>query len=155
MIDRQGENRVTTPTLKFALLGTLLLALIATAHPQAKAKKEEKPLGAETAAKSGKHLYGKYCASCHGIEGKGDGPVATALAPPPPDLTSLTRRHNGKYPAGYVGALLKFGRSFAAHGAEDMPVWAVRFQELDPVHDPTGQQHIDDVVAYVASLQAK
>lgn len=146
---------MSTSTLKFALVGAALLAVIGTAHPQAKAKKEEKPLRTEIAAKSGKQLYGKFCVSCHGIEGKGDGPAATALTPPPPDLTTLARRHNGKYPAGYVGALLKFGRSFAAHGAEDMPVWAVRFQELDPVHDPTGQQHIGDVVAYVASLQVK
>jgi hypothetical protein len=44
---------------------------------------------------------------------------------PPPDLTALFSRHKGKYPAGYVGAVLKFGRSMAAHGSEDMPVWAL------------------------------
>ena len=74
---------------------------------------------------------------------------------PPPDLTTLTKLHDGKYPEGYVGAVLKFGRNFASHGTEDMPVWGSRFRTLDPVHDPTGQQHVNDVVAYIGSLQVK
>jgi hypothetical protein len=74
---------------------------------------------------------------------------------PPADLTTLARRHDGKYPAGYVGAILMFGRDFAAHGADDMPVWGSRFKDLDPTHDPVGQHHVDDVVAYIATLQQK
>jgi hypothetical protein len=72
-----------------------------------------------------------------------------------PNLTTLTRRHEEKYPAGYVGVLVKFGRNPASRESEDLPVWGLRFKELDPVRDPTGQQHIDDVVAYIASIQAK
>ena len=104
---------------------------------------------------SGKETFLKYCASCHGEDGKGNGPAAIALKPPPSDLTTLSKRHEGKYPAGYVSALVKFGRNLAAHGSLDMPVWGSRFKELDPVRDPTGQQHVDDVVAYIRSLQAK
>ena len=74
---------------------------------------------------------------------------------PPPDLTTLTKLHDGKYPEGYVGAVLKFGRNFASHRTEDVPVWGSRFRTLDPVHDPTGQQHVNDVVAYIGSLQVK
>jgi mono/diheme cytochrome c family protein len=102
---------------------------------------------------SGKETFVKYCASCHGEDGKGNVPAAIALKPPPSDLTTLSRHRKGKYPSGYVSAVLKFGRSFAAHGAEDMPVWGSRFKGLDPIHDPTGQQHVDDVVAYIESLQ--
>jgi hypothetical protein len=51
--------------------------------------------------------------------------------------------------------VLTFGKSFASHGSEDMPIWGSRFKMLDPVRDPTGQQHIDDVVAYLRSLQEK
>jgi len=32
---------------------------------------------------AGAQLYATYCASCHGPDGKGDGPVAAALKPPP------------------------------------------------------------------------
>jgi len=104
---------------------------------------------------SGKETFLKYCASCHGADAKGNGPAAIALKPPPSDLTALTKRYDGKFPTGYVGALVKFGRSLAAHGSEDMPVWGSRFKTLDPVHDPTGQQHVDDLVAYIESLQVK
>jgi hypothetical protein len=73
---------------------------------------------------------------------------------PPPDLTTLTKRYEGDFPTGYIGALLKFGRNHAAHGSEEMPFWGTRFQSLNPGNEATGQQHIDDVVAYIRSLQA-
>jgi mono/diheme cytochrome c family protein len=102
---------------------------------------------------SGETTFIQYCASCHGKTGKGDGPAASAMKTPPPDLTTLTRRNEGKFPAGYVSALLKFGRNFASHGSTEMPVWGTRFRSLDPANDSTGQKHIDDVVAYINSLQ--
>jgi mono/diheme cytochrome c family protein len=118
-------------------------------------KTEQEPVARQAGVASGKETFLKYCASCHGTDGKGNGPAAIAMKTPPSDLTTLTRRHEDKYPAGYVGAVLKFGRSLASHGSEDMPVWGSRFKEFDPVRDPTGQQHVDDVVAYLESLQAK
>jgi hypothetical protein len=68
-------------------------------------------------------------------------------------LTTLAERNEGEYPSGRVSAVLTFGRSFASHGSEDMPIWGTRFKTLDPAHDATGQQHVDDVVAYIGSLQ--
>ena len=35
----------------------------------------------------GKKTYSKYCAPCHGDEGKGDGPLARSLLPKPRDFT--------------------------------------------------------------------
>lgn len=121
----------------------------------AQGKNPQKHAARQPNTLSGKETFLRYCASCHGADAKGNGPAAIALKPPPPDLTTLTKRYDGKFPSGYVGALVKFGRSLAAHGSEDMPVWGSRFKTLDPVHDPTGQQHIDNLVAYIESLQAK
>ena len=84
-----------------------------------------------------------------------DGPAAFVLRTAPSDLTTLSKRHEDKFPAGYVSSVLIFGQSFASHGSEDMPIWGSRFKTLDPVHDPTGQQHIDDIVAYIRSIQVK
>jgi mono/diheme cytochrome c family protein len=139
--------------LRLILLSVALVTAISIARPQQ--KREQKPVAKQASVASGKETFLRYCASCHGENGTGNGPAADALKPPPSDLTTLSKRHEGKFPAGYVGAVLKFGRSLASHGAEDMPVWGSRFKELDPVRDPTGQQHIDEVVVYVASLQAK
>lgn len=132
------------------------IAVLLALHPcfaRQKTKQETKTRKADLA--SGNETFLRYCASCHGKTAKGDGPAAFAMKTPPPDLTTLAKRHEEKYPAGYVSAILIFGRSFAAHGAEDMPVWGSRFKNLDPVHDPTGQQHIDDLVAYIQFLQVK
>jgi mono/diheme cytochrome c family protein len=140
----------------FRLKGILFVIALVTGPGIARAQKsEQKPAERQPSTASGKETFLKYCASCHGEDAKGNGPAAIALKPPPADLTTLSKRYNGKFPAGHVSALLKFGRNLAAHGSLDMPVWGSRFKTLDPVRDPTGQQHIDDVVAYIRSLQAK
>jgi mono/diheme cytochrome c family protein len=135
------------------LLGALLATASVVSGPQSKT--ERKPSPKPPSAAAGQETFLKYCASCHGKTAKGDGPAAFVLKTPPPDLTTLSKRHEDKFPAGYVSAVLTFGERFASHGAVDMPIWGSRFKTLDPVHDPTGQQHIDEVVAYIRSLQVK
>lgn len=49
---------------------------------------EERGAGDLTYAESqGKTLFARYCATCHGDQGAGDGQNASNLMPPPPDLT--------------------------------------------------------------------
>jgi len=122
---------------------------------QGQQKNQSKPAPRPANVASGKETFSQYCASCHGKTGKGDGPAAFVLRTPPPDLTTLAKRNDGKFPAGSVSVVVTFGKSFASHGSEDMPIWGPRFKKLDPVRDPTGQQHIDDLVAYIQSLQEK
>jgi mono/diheme cytochrome c family protein len=139
--------------LKVMLLCTPLAAVLGISR--ASQKTDPRRLGRQANTLSGKDTFLKYCASCHGEGAKGNGPAAIALKPPPSDLTTLGRRSDGKFPSGYVGALLKVGRNLAAHGSDDMPVWGSRLRDLDPIKDPTGQQHVDDVVAYIEWLQVK
>ena len=74
---------------------------------------------------------------------------------PPSDLTVLSKKHDGKFPADNVASTLKFGHGVTAHGSSDMPVWGPLFQSLDKYHDAIVQQRIANVVKYVESLQAK
>jgi mono/diheme cytochrome c family protein len=134
-------------------LGIAFAVVLTPCVGRQKTKPQSKQRKADLA--SGSEAFLQYCASCHGKTAKGDGPAAFVMKTPPPDLTTLAKHHEGKYPAGYVSAVLKFGRSFASHGSEEMPVWGSRFKNLDPAHDPTGQQHIDDLIAYIQSLQVK
>lgn len=150
---KHGGTKRSMSQLKLILLGMALVTTSGTLRAQP--KREQKPAARKPSAASGKETFTKYCASCHGEDGKGNGPAASALKPPPTDLTTLSKNNGGKYPAGYVSALLKFGRNLAAHGSQDMPVWGPRFKAIDPVRDPSGQQHVDDVVAYIESLQTK
>jgi mono/diheme cytochrome c family protein len=135
------------------LLSASLVTVLGVSGPQN--KNERKTASKPPSLAVGQETFLKYCASCHGKTAKGDGPAAFVLRTAPPDLTTLSKRHEDKFPAGYVSVVLSFGKGFASHGAVDMPIWGSRFKTLDPVHDPTGQQHIDDVVAYIRSLQVK
>lgn len=71
---------------------------------------------------SGKDMFKAYCASCHGEDAKGHGPVAPALKVPPPDLTLLAKRNNGKFSADYVNTVVVHGVNTPAHGSTDMPI---------------------------------
>ena len=139
--------------LRVILLATAFVTTLGISHVLGKSGQKAVPRQPSVA--SGKELFLKYCVSCHGENGNGKTAAAIALKPPPADLTTLAKRHKGKYPSGYVTVLLKLGRSRTAPGSTDMPVFGPKFKQLDPVNDPTGQKHIDDVVAYIETLQAK
>lgn len=109
----------------------------------------------QTSAASGKEMYTQYCAACHGADAKGTGPAVAALKTPPPDLTTLAKRNDGKYPSDHVAYILKSGTSVAAHGSSDMPTWGPLFRSLDSAHDAVVQQRINNLNDYLASLQAK
>lgn len=78
----------------------------------------------------GKLEYDSSCASCHGLSGKGDGPVARHMAKAPTDLTTLTRRYGGAFPTQYVWEIID-GRTttdIGPHGSREMPVWGAEYR---------------------------
>jgi mono/diheme cytochrome c family protein len=158
ILDKRTNTTYQAPLLKGTiLLGTLV---VATSLCLAQQKTEQKPVVKQTAiqqtsAASGKEMYTQYCAPCHGTDGKGTGPAASAMKAPPTDLTQLAKKHDGKYPADHVAAVLRFGSGPGAHGSADMPVWGPLFKSLDKFHDTTVQQRVSNLVAYIETLQAK
>lgn len=102
---------------------------------------------------SGEQMYKQYCATCHGAEGKGGGPMAALLLKAPPDLTTLSRRHLGKFPYDYVKSVLEFGPGVTSHGSLDMPTWGPIFRYYDKQNERVVQQRIKNLCDYLASLQ--
>jgi hypothetical protein len=49
--------------------------------------------GNPKALEEGLGIYRTHCAKCHGGAGRGDGPAAKSLTPPPPDLTARVSIH--------------------------------------------------------------
>ena len=140
----------------------ILLAslLVATSLCLAQEKTNQQPVVKktpikQTSAASGKEMYSQYCAPCHGRDGKGAGPAASSMKTMPTDLTQLARKHEGKYPADSVAAVLKFGSGPASHGSVDMPVWGPLFKSLDKYHESVVQQRLSNLVTYIEALQAK
>ena len=103
----------------------------------------------------GGDLFRFYCASCHGPEGKGNGPVASALNRRPADLTTIARRAGGRFPTDRVERYVTGDREpTPAHGSADMPVWGPIFQALDS-HDTLNRMRIANIVTFIESIQAK
>jgi mono/diheme cytochrome c family protein len=138
----------------FILVLILLIAVCAIAQTATKPQVQVVP-APYTPADSGKAMYDAYCASCHGIDGKGNGPAAAAMKSAVPDLTMLAKSHGGTYPAFSVAETLRLTRSLAAHGSTDMPVWGPIFSHLSQQSDAVIQQRIHNIVIYIESLQRK
>ena len=104
----------------------------------------------------GRDLFSFYCASCHGRDGKGGGPVVAALKTPPPDLTSITQRNGGTFPRTRVESMVMGDgdRVMPAHGSKDMPVWGPIFRGLD-ARDAMNKVRISNIVGYIQSVQSR
>ena len=70
----------------------------------------------------GKREFDSNCASCHGVSGKGGGPIAELLKRGPTDLTTMQKRNGGIFPMARVYETIE-GVGVAEHGTRDMPVW--------------------------------
>jgi mono/diheme cytochrome c family protein len=72
---------------------------------------------------SGQQIFQDHCATCHGTDGMGNGPMAQELKTPPADLTKISVRAGGTFPAARVVEIMRYGGNVAGHGSQDMPVW--------------------------------
>jgi mono/diheme cytochrome c family protein len=104
---------------------------------------------------SGEELFQRFCASCHGESGRGDGPVARGLAVAVPDLTAISRRYDG-FPAARIRETIDGRGLVNAHGARTMPVWGYEFwveSGADIVAEREMRELVDKLVEHVRSLQ--
>ena len=135
-------------TILFSALALVFFAAGQPIPPQADNVQTQMPAPA-----AGKQTYREYCASCHGEDGRGMGPAASALKTPPSDLTTLAKRHAGKFPEDYVAEILRIGKPIQAHGSSDMPVWGPIFNARDNFNEFAVRQRIKNLCAYLATLQ--
>lgn len=104
---------------------------------------------------SGQQMYASYCAPCHGINGKGDGPVGAALKASPTDLTLLSRNNQGKFPSEHVMSVLQLGTEIPSHGTSEMPVWGPVLGKMDPTVPLGRPLRISNLTNYLKTIQAK
>jgi mono/diheme cytochrome c family protein len=135
------------------LAGIFALTLFAAFAQQTQTKLEV--TGAhDTSLTRGVDLFQRYCAVCHGKDGKGAGPAAAALKTPPSDLTGLAKRHDGKFPVGAVRQQLGGGSSTPAHGSAEMPIWGPVFRAMNP-NESLAKLRVDNLLRYLESIQVK
>jgi mono/diheme cytochrome c family protein len=78
----------------------------------------------------GKSEFQSSCASCHGADAKGKGPVSDQLKVPPRDLTMLAKNNNGVFPTDAVYETIDGLKTIPAHGTREMPIWGERFNPI-------------------------
>lgn len=98
----------------------------------------------------GKKLFTQYCASCHGVDGKGQGAVAIALKGGPPDLTML-QPPGEKFPFYAVQTKIDGEKAVTAHGNSRMPVWGAVLRRTRG--ELQKESEIYSLVRYIESVQ--
>jgi mono/diheme cytochrome c family protein len=103
--------------------------------------------------------YMRYCASCHGKDGTGNGPVARHMKPPPINLTLLSKNNGGQFPYDHVLSVIELRADVPAHGFQDQPVWGDGLSILDQI-GPMGagsenRGKIEALTQYIKSIQQK
>ena len=109
-------NRIQLPPVPTLLVGALAVFWI----------------GANSAAAGEFEVEGdyvRYCASCHGVDGAGDGPATPALKAPPPDLRTIAARRSGVFPHAAIIRMIDGRDPVIGHGSREMPVWGTRLTE--------------------------
>jgi len=143
--------------MKFISLAAILATVVALAVAQQTLTPptiKHVPI-TNASSNSGNEMFNSYCAVCHGKDGKGNGPAASALKTPPSDLTQLAKKNGGEYPGAHVAAVLQGQASLPAHGSQDMPVWGPLFSSISQGHEAQVHQRISNLVSYIETLQAK
>ena len=137
--------------LQAAVLLAGLFAAASTAPDDKAKQKTDQPIHLIHSL-NGPDLYRGYCASCHGTEGKGDGPVAPALNSKMPDLTTIAQRNGGIFPASRVNQIISGDQIILAHGTREMPVWGPIFHQVQEDRD-YGEVRLQNLTNYLKSLQ--
>lgn len=112
----------------------------------------------EAARSRGALLFQIHCATCHGLQGRGDGPLADDLKVEPADLTTLTELDDAgdpAFPTQRLEDIIDGRENPRGHGSREMPIWGLSFQELGRAADQEEpvRRKIDDLLEYLRTIQ--
>jgi mono/diheme cytochrome c family protein len=105
---------------------------------------------------SGEKLYAVYCASCHGLDGYGAGPVEPFIAAHAPNLTQIAVRNGGKFPREQVFRTIDGQFESPRSNTRHMPIWGYDLFTGEGDDETAHQQVLDlehRIVKYVESIQ--
>lgn len=133
--------------IEFGLLlsaATLIAAIACTAKTESPAPRVNGGTGSAVASTTasapggrGREIYKANCVACHGERGKGDGPGAGVLKPPPRDHTD--RAYMSTLSDKEIGDIIKMGG-------------AIKGKPLMPSHPQIAGDDLTALVGYVRSL---
>jgi mono/diheme cytochrome c family protein len=125
------------------------IAVLSASAAGAQTKIEKGPIKAVPAS-SAAQMFRTYCAVCHGQGGKGNGPAAASLTKVPADLTRISARNGGTFPAVRVKRYIEGLDEVAAHGTREMPMWGDLFKSLNR---DTVAIRVEGLTRYLKAMQ--
>jgi len=140
--------------LLLTLFAVLVFPVVGLPQSQAPKPKVERTPIPENNETSGATLYHSYCATCHGQNGKGNGPAASALKTTPTDLTLLAKNNGNKFPSDHVQSVLSNESEYSSHGSKDMPIWGPIFSRMGTEKNMRALR-VHNITEYLKSIQAK
>lgn len=105
---------------------------------------------------TGQDVFRRYCASCHGEDARGNGPVAPLLQVPVPDLTRIAARRGGQFSGDEIFRIIDGQAPLEAHGPRHMPVWGYEFFGGDADDEMAHAQattRVDQLVSWLRGIQ--
>ena len=103
---------------------------------------------------SGREIYMAQCARCHGEDGKGNPAAVGELTDAHVDLTALSKRNGGTFPAGRVKSILVGLVDIPAHhGSNPMPIWGGVFDARTNAARQRASHRLEILTAYLKSIQ--
>jgi mono/diheme cytochrome c family protein len=135
-----------------AACGVMLIGSFALAQNPRPEKAKEKPL---IDSIQGAALSNAYCASCHGGDAKGNGPMAKSLVVKPSDLTLIAARNGGTFPLARIERIISGEEQPpSGHGSSKMPVWGPIFSQVERDQD-LGRVRIHNLAIHLRDIQVK
>lgn len=121
------------------------------------------PAFAQLRADLGRFEYENNCVACHGGAGRGDGYFSQYLKLNLPDLTTISERNGGVFPADRVQRIIDGRELIKGHGPRQMPIWGAHYNERAAeyfkgfAHDPEAfaRVRIVSLVDYLYSMQSR
>lgn len=110
----------------------------------------------------GQFEYMNSCAQCHGVDGKGGGPMASYLSSGLPDLSQIQKNNGGVFPLTEVYNLIDGNSAMGPHGTREMPAWGNRYMveaegqlefDLSVSRETYVRTRILALIEHLASLQ--
>lgn len=139
MVSRSLISHYVPQAGTLALLGLLAWSGVASAQQKAAVPGQDDITGGDE--------YLRSCAACHGVDGRGNGPVATVIETEIPDLTTLRERNEGTFPFERVFQIIDGRADVRGHGESNMPVWGGRYSvDVGPDYQPANPEMAEQIV---------
>jgi mono/diheme cytochrome c family protein len=124
------------------------------AQEEAQARKAlTKIIARDAVVARGEESFMRNCASCHGTQAIGDGPVAATLKVEPANLTQLSKKEGGEFPFWGVHRSVDGRLELPGHGTREMPIWGFVFRKSHLDTEAQVRDRILDLVYYIESVQ--